>query len=103
MDIHEKLQQLLTAQKWTEYRLAKQSGLSESTITNIFHRNTLPTVPTLETICGAFGITLSQFFADGDPVDLSPEQQELFSKWLTLTPAQKNAVTTVIDAFTGDG
>lgn len=87
MDIHEKLQRLLTAQKWTEYRLAKQSGLSESTITNIFHRNTLPTVPTLETICGAFGITLSQFFADGKPVDLSPEQQELFSKWLTLTPA----------------
>ena len=48
----------------SEYRLAKTSGLSDSTIKNIFKWNTQPTIETLETICRAFGITLSQFFAD---------------------------------------
>ena len=38
----------------------------------------MPTVPNLEKICNAFGITLSQFFADKEErtVSLSPVQQE---------------------------
>ena len=99
MDIHQKLQSLMSEHNWTEYRLAKQSGLAESTIINIFHRNTLPTIPTLEAICKAFGITLAQFFAEGNWVELSPEQQELFTQWVKLTPTQKSSVVTIIDVF----
>lgn len=73
MDTHERLQQLLKERGWSEYRLAKSCGLSESTIANIFRRNTLPSIATLETICGGFGITLSQFFAEGEMVELTPE------------------------------
>ena len=36
--------------------------MSFSTVANMFHRNTSPTVSTIETMCKAFGITLSQFF-----------------------------------------
>ena len=39
---------------WTEYRLAKESGLAQSTITNMFNRNNAPTFSTLEAICGAY-------------------------------------------------
>ena len=51
MDTHERLRQLLKERKWTEYRLAKKCGLSESTLANIFKRNTVPSIPTLEAIC----------------------------------------------------
>ena len=99
MDTNEKLRKLLQERNWTEYRLAKNSGLSESTITNIFTRNTIPSIPTLEAVCKGFGITLAQFFADDEMVEMSPELKELFEGWISLTPEQKEAVLHVVKAF----
>lgn len=78
MDAHARLQQLLRERGWTEYRLSKECGLAQSTIGNIFRRNTVPSIETLEKICKGFGITLSQFFADKDLVEMTPELQEVF-------------------------
>ena len=36
MDTHARLRRLLDERGWTAYRLAKESGLSESTLANIF-------------------------------------------------------------------
>ena len=96
MDTHERLRQLLNERGWTEYRLSKECGLSESTLANIFRRNTVPSISTLEAICSGFGITLSQFCADGDMVEMTPELKELFDNWVTLTPSQKNAALKMI-------
>ena len=96
MDIHNRLRRLLDERGWTEYRLSKECGLSESTIANIFRRNTLPSISTLEAICTGFGITVSQFFAFGDMVEMTPEIKELFNSWVTLTAEQKQAVMQII-------
>lgn len=72
---------------WSEYRLAKESGLSQSTIANVFHRNTLPSIPTLESMCKAFGITLSQFFDESDPPGAA--QAALLRDWYALSPTQR--------------
>ena len=98
MDVNEKLKKLLDNRGWTEYKMSKYSGLSESTIRNIFTRNTLPSIPTLESICKAFGITLSQFFADDDSelVELSDDLRELFNEWRMLSKEQKEAVKTLL-------
>ena len=84
---------------WTEYKLAKACGLSESTLANIFRRNTMPSIVTLETICNGFGISMAQFFAEDEMVELTPELKELFEHWVNLTVEQKSAVYTVIKAF----
>lgn len=99
MNIHERLQRLLEERGWTEYRLAKESDLSESTIANIFRRNATPSFSTLESICSGLGITLSQFFAEHDMVELSPELKELFDGWVMLTAEQKKAVLQMEKAF----
>lgn len=99
MDIHAKLKQLLKERGWTEYKLAKVSGLSESTIANIFRRNATPSFSTLEAICAGFGISLSQFFAENEMVELTPELKELFDGWLPLTAEQKKAVLQMEQAF----
>ena len=65
MDAQKRIKQLMEERGWTDYRLAKEANLSHSTITNVFKRNNAPTLPTLEVICRAFGITLAQFFAEG--------------------------------------
>ena len=99
MDVLERLRGLLDERGWTEYRLAKECGLSESTIANIFRRNSVPSITTLESICNGFGITLSQFFAEGDMVELTPQAKELFYSGVALTPEQKSAVLSMVRTF----
>lgn len=99
MDTHERLRQLLNERGWSEYKLAKRCGLSESTVANIFRRNTVPSIATLETICSGFGITMSQFFAEGDMVEITPELKELFENWVNLTPKQKKAANQMLKAM----
>ncbi len=96
MDMHDRLQRLLTERHWSMYRLSKESGLSESTIANVFKRNTDPTITTLEAICSGFGITLSQFFTEHEMVELTPELKNLFESWMPLAPEQKAAVLQVM-------
>lgn len=97
MDIQKRIKQLMNEREWSEYRLAKETGLSQSTISNMFHRNTSPTIPTLQTICTSFGLSLAQFFSEGKTaVELSEEQQELFMKWSNLTKEQKKLLFDLI-------
>lgn len=102
MDVLERLRKLLQERGWSEYRLAQVSGLNESTISNIYRRNTLPTIPTLEAICKAFGITLSQFFAESDMVEMTPDVKELLDAWVSLTPEQKRIVLQVAKSYHQD-
>ena len=99
MDTHERLRQLLNERGWSEYKLAKRCGLSESTVANIFRRNTVTSIATLETLCRVFGITMSQFFAEGDMVEITPELKELFENWVNLTPEQKKAANQMLKAM----
>lgn len=67
---------------WTEYQLAERSGLPQSTISSWYRKDMVPSVPSLEKICNAFGITLSQLFAeDNAPVNLTHSQKILLEKW----------------------
>ena len=99
MDVHKRLRHFLQERGWSEYRLSKECGLSEATLANIFRRNTLPSIDTLQAISSAFGITLAQFFAEGDLVELTPELKDLFERWVALTAEQKKALLQLIHAF----
>ncbi len=47
-------------------------------------------------ICKGFGITLTQFFAEGSMVELTEEQQAMFEAWRTLSLEQKDAISHLI-------
>jgi transcriptional regulator with XRE-family HTH domain len=83
---------------WTEYQLAERSGLPQSTISSWYRKNMVPTVASLEKICAAFGITLSQLFSEGDsPVSLTESQKKLLEAWTKLTPDQQDAVFALLE------
>ena len=93
MNTLERISMLLEQRGWTKYKLAKESGMSSSVLSNMFKRGGSPTVATLETLCKAFGITLSQFFeieSDTLVVHLTEEQKRMFDRWATLTEDQKD-------------
>lgn len=95
----EYINQILKERGWTTYRLSAESGLSHTTLANVFRRNTVPSITTLEKICNGFGITLSQFFAEGEMVELTPELKQLFDRWINLTAKQKDAVIQMMDGY----
>lgn len=96
MDALERIRNLMDERKWSEYRLAKAAKLPQSTISTLFSRNNLPSLPTLEAICGGLGITMSQFFAEGELVELTPEQKRFFNDWAVLSPEDKLLVEQLV-------
>lgn len=88
------------ARGWTEYQLAERSGLPQSTISSWYRKNMIPTVPSLEKICNAFGITLSQLFAEGQsPVSLTESQTELLDRWSRLDEKQQSVIFQLLDVM----
>ena len=96
MDTLERIRNLLIERNWTEYKLAKEAGLPQSTISTLFRRNNLPAIPTLEAICGGLGITMSQFFAEQELVELTAEQRAFFNDWAVLSPEDKLLVEQLV-------
>lgn len=93
MDILSQIKKLRDERGWSNYRLAREAGISENSLNNLFRRNNLPTIPTLESICKGFGITLSQFFAEGgEPIELDGRQREMLMTWDALTDGQKETL-----------
>lgn len=83
---------------WTEYQLAERSGLPQSTISSWYRKDMIPTIPSLEKICAAFGITLSQLFAEGNaPVSLTESQRRLLERWSRLDEEQQEIIFSLID------
>lgn len=100
IDILKKIMELRKERNWTEYELAKNSGLTQSTISTWYRKGQIPTIQTLDKICKGFGITLSQFFAEGDnAVYLSDEQRALLDNWASLTPQQKKALVALLNSI----
>lgn len=99
MDVNARILEFLRARGWSEYRLRKESKLPASTIANIFHRGTVPSITTLESICKAFNISLAQFFSssDEDQIGLTDEQRELLEKWDMLSERQKELLLELLE------
>ncbi len=96
MEPREKLRELMQARGWSLYRLAKESGVSWSTIRNMFERNTEPTVPTLEAICNGLGITLAELLLGDGSMELSEEQRELIAKWNALRDSDQQIILELV-------
>ena len=97
MNILGKILELRLERNWTEYRLSEESGIAQTTISSWYSKGITPTVPSLENICRAFNISLSEFFADDDePVALSSLQKELLNSYNRLNNRQQNIIFELI-------
>ena len=84
---------------WTIYRLSEESGIAHGTIRNWLSTDTYPLIPALEKICEAFGISVANFFADGNMVELTPEKKALCDNFDVLTKSEKDAVKAIIKSY----
>ena len=89
MEVLEKIDILRKDRGWSINYLAMESELTQSTLNNLYRRNTEPKISTLRSICNAFGLSLSEFFKDEDEDN---EEDELIKKVKSLSDINKKAL-----------
>lgn len=89
MNIAEHIESLMRERNWSAYMLSKLSGLDPGAVRKYLARETEPSLTSLEAMCNAFGISMAQFFLEGDLVSLTDEQRQLLTQWSRLTSVQK--------------
>lgn len=99
MNLQGRIRELMNERGWSVYRLAKESGVSWSTIRHMFERNTEPTVPTLEAMCRGLGISLETLLLGEGFTVLDDEQKMLLSKWSTLSPENKRILLSLLNTL----
>lgn len=98
MDVIEKLNRLRLERNMSVYRLAELSGINQSTLANTFSRGTIPSLKNLELICETLGLSLSQFFSDGEaPIPLTQSETKLIKNYRKLPEELKQAVASIIN------
>lgn len=100
----QKIKELMSERKWSIYRLSKESDIPYSSLNSMFNKNNYPTIPTLEKICAAFRITLSEFFSDHitpfNAADfLTKEERMLIEIFRVSDSKNKEVIKTIVKAL----
>ena len=98
-NIADRIDSIRIARGWTQYRIAKESGLPQSTIASWSDqkKNINPSVDSLVKIANAFGMTMSTLYADyslieeGAVLAISKVQLEMLQVLESYTPEQLRA------------
>lgn len=84
MTVQERIEQLLHKQKWSKYKLAKEAGFYPTTVYDWFNdKHFTPDRKSIELVCAALDISLTEFYSGVDESELDGEQMlllELFAK-----------------------
>lgn len=99
MDIVKKIDEIRVKRGWTFYRLAQESGLTQQTFTKWMEGKTVPTITALKAVCDAYNITLANFFAESDMVEVTPETKSIFDNWNILNNKEKESIKLIIDNY----
>ncbi len=99
MDIVKKIDQIRVKRGWTFYKLAQESGLTQQTFTKWMEGKTMPTIPALKAVCDAFGISLANFFAENEMVEITPQAKSILDNWNYLTQKEQESIRLIIDNY----
>ena len=94
-----KIDKMRIERGWSIYKLSQESGVLNQTIYKWFYRKAMITIPTLTQICDAFGVTLAEFFAESNLVEVNPNLQALYDMWRALTPDEKASVEAIVKNY----
>lgn len=97
MDILRKINKMRLDRNWSIYRLSVESDVPQSTLTNMFNRETLPSITTLESICSAFKISLSDFFIEEEKqMNEDNEDKELLSMYHAASKEVQDSILVLL-------
>lgn len=97
MDVIERIEELRILRGWTINRMATEAMIPPSSLASMYERHTPPKIDTLKNLCDAFGITLSQFFSDGENTEIvSKDEKLLLELYRALSTDKQRALFTIL-------
>lgn len=97
MDIIDRIEKLKKQRGWSDYKLALESGVAQSTLATMKQRRTPLKVDALQSICDAFGMTLAQFFLEDEQIEiLSEQEQKLVNNFRKLSSKKQMALLSLL-------
>lgn len=96
-NVIEHIRQLKNDRGWTDYRLASEAMIPQSTLASIYERNTPPKLDILECLCNAFGITLAHFFQEDEMTEIvSEDEKHLLESYRRLSEQKKQVLLSLL-------
>lgn len=85
-----RIAELRDARGWTNHRLSMEAGIGSATVQNWYTHNAIPKHEAIQAICGAFGISLAEFFnEEPEPISLSEVQRAFLVEFDLLNSDEK--------------
>jgi len=98
-DILEKITEERLKRGWSEYQLSVNSEIAQSTISTWYRKNMQPSVSSLEKVCSGLGITLAQFFSEGEGVILTDEQKRCLDAYGALNREERRVILELLETM----
>ena len=96
-DIVDALIEIRNIKKWTNYKIALESELPTSTVSNVFNKKTMPQLDTLLAICRGFDIAPYRLFEKNEKYkNLSDAEKEIMNLWEKLDPECQAALKNLV-------
>ena len=96
-DILDRITKYRIERGWKNCRMATEAKISTSTVQSWYKNRARPELPAIQKLCVAFGITLVEFFSDGEKrLSLTEQQEELQNEFDLLSPNEKETVLALI-------
>lgn len=106
MDVGARIAQLRTAYGISQYALWKRSGIAQGALSQYESGAKTPGVDTIEKICAALGIRMTDFFSEESAhscaIQPTPDEMTLLGYYRMLTPAQQKDALLVFHALSKD-
>lgn len=99
VDVARKIDNLRYKKGWSFYKLSLATGITKQAFANWIAGKSVPSLPALEAVCDAFGITLANLFAEEGMVEVTPELKPILDNWTLLSKTEQESIKLIIENY----
>ena len=103
MDIHGRIKELIQKNGWSLYKLSEKTGIYNCSVYNWFNdKHYTPDRNSIELICAALNITLTEFYSGIDEGNLDGEQMLLLELFAKVPQNKRKVVLDLLQNLSGE-
>ena len=100
MTVQERILELLKKKGWTKYKLAQEAGLYKTTVYDWFNdKGFTPDRKSIEVVCAAMDISITEFYSGIDENELDGEQTLLLQLFAKVPDDKKKLVFEILKSM----
>lgn len=103
MTVQERISELMKKKGWSKYKLAQETGLYQTIVYDWFNdKHYTPDRNSIELICSAMNISLTEFYSGIDEGELNGEQTYLLQLFAKVPESKKQLIFDLLRSLSED-